>query len=536
VKAQEQTATPACDNSAKREALGIHESGRGWRKLSRLDLAVIGVTIAAAVLVTVPRLPQGICKGDSGGLQLACATLGITHPPGYAGYASLGYLATLVPGTDPAYMVTLAGLAYGLLTLLLCILMQVRLGVSVGIACTMSLALTVYPRVWSNLLAPEVYMPSLMFIAAAAYLLTRYWRCGLRRDLYLAALPLGMALGNRPPVALTLPFFLLAWWWASKRWDGSWRRSVRSLALTAAVGAVPILYTLGYVWVRDTPRTPYNYIEQFNAEANALPSADEGPKAKARRIVWLMTGQQFSDKMGNTWAGIRQKLRWLRNELIPGRLVSIQLMPFRFIVLGFGLVIIVLAAVIAFQRCRVETVLLAGMAMGSVVFVCMYRMHGDAADILPVLFVLAVLSGVALSPMFPVDIRGWRRLTAGGLAAVACIVTVLDAPYRHKTGHRLNGLPFLDQVDMPTLPDGAVICSHWGTSTPLWYAQIVLFERTDIHIINALESEWMRMAEEMFHRPIFSATKPSFHSGFTGTPFRNLWRLKRMTARPLDPE
>ncbi len=176
------------------------------------------------------------------------------------------------------------------------------------------------------------------------------------------------------------------------------------------------------------------------------------------------------------------------------------------------------------------------MAMGSVVFVCMYRIHGDAADILPVLFVLAVLSGVALSPMFPVDSRGWRRLTAGGLAGIACIVTVLDAPYRHKTGHRLNGLPFLDQVDMPALPDGAIICSHWGTSPPLWYARIVLFERTDIHIINALESEWMRMAEGIFHRPIFSATKPSFHSGFTGTPFRNLWRLKRMTVRPLDLE
>lgn len=507
-----------------------------WPRLRHLDLVTIAVTLGVALLVTAPRLPPGICVGDCGGLQLACATLGITHPTGYAGYVSLGYLATLVPGVDPAYMVSLAALACGMLMLLLCILMQVRLGVGTGLACAMSMGLTAHPRVWSNLLAPEVYAPTLMFVATAAYLLTKHARRGQTRDLYLAALLFGVALANRPPVGLILPFFLVAWRLGSRHRDGSWWPSIRSLLLVTLLGALPGMYTLGYLWVRDAPDTPYNYIEQFNAENDVLPQAHDGPAARIERIVWLVSGRQFSGEMGNTWPGVRRKLRWLSNELIPGRWVSVQVMPFRFIVLSVAFVVIILATIIAYQRCQVQTLLMAGIAISSVVFVCIYRVYGDAADVLPLLFVVAVLGGVALSPVLSLGPQRWRRWLGVGLAGVACLVTVIDAPYRRDVGHTRSALEFLEQVDMPTLPTHAVICSRWKTSPPLWYARTVLFDRRDILVINAAEDKWRPMTAAMSHRPIFAITRPSVDSGFTSTPVRNLWRLEHTATRPQTPK
>jgi len=68
----------------------------------------VALTITAIAVATIPRLPPGIRKGDSGGIQLAAAALGITHPPGYGGFVSLGYLFTLVTGVDPARAVSFA--------------------------------------------------------------------------------------------------------------------------------------------------------------------------------------------------------------------------------------------------------------------------------------------------------------------------------------------------------------------------------------------------------------------------------------------
>ena len=78
-----------------------------WPRLRRLDRMVIVAVVATVVGVTYPRLPPGICFGDSGGLQLAALTLGITHPPGYPGYATVGYIASHIPGIDSVRAVTL---------------------------------------------------------------------------------------------------------------------------------------------------------------------------------------------------------------------------------------------------------------------------------------------------------------------------------------------------------------------------------------------------------------------------------------------
>ena len=486
----------------------------GWAGLDWPDRITIALTVVLLTAVAIPRLPPGICFGDSGGLQLASATLGITHPPGYAGYATLGYPLCQVPGVDPAYAVSLACLGAGLVAILLCILLQVRLGVMPGLACAVVLALTAHPRVWGNLLAPEVYLPSLAFEAGAAYLLIKYARRGARRNLLFAALLWGIACANRPPLVFTLPFFLVAWWFAERSRRTSWLEAIKSIGLVVGLAVLPGMYQMGYLWVRDAPQTPFNYLRQYNAEFHELPDAPEGPGAKLERVLWLATARQFRGKLGNTWPGVRSRLSWLRNNLLPNRPVALAVISF----------VVLLGVLLTFRRCPTSGWLLVGMAVASVVFLFVYRVYGDAADFLPLLFAAAVLGGVALSTVLPTKAGRYPRIVASVILAVVGIATVIDAPRRPHAGQAADAGPFLDQVDLRTLPDHAVICSGWSTSTPLWYAQYVLGQRRDITVINATPGNWRRMLERVSDRPVFTTDHPGDWPGYAVTPYRNLWR------------
>ena len=453
----------------------VKRAPAGWARLGWFDRFLIALVILVLAGVTIPQLPPGICYGDSGGLQLASATLGITHPPGYAGYVSLGFIATLVPGVSPAYMVSLACLAAGLVALLLGILMQVRLGVPPGLAGAVVLCLTAHPRIWANLLIPEVYMPSLAFLAASTYLLVKYTRLGRRHDLILAGLLFGVVLANRPPVVLTLPFFLGAWWLAEKGRTTSWWRSVRVLLLAAGAAAVPVVYSLGYLWVRDTPRTPFNYIAQYNDEFHVLPETGAGAPAKLERVVWHATGRQFHDRLGITWAGARLRLIWLRNRLLPTRLLTFTI----------GLIIVLFGAVVAFRRCPSSTLLLVGFAVASIVFVCAYKVTDAAADFLPLLFAVAVLGGAALSSLFAARRARPAQAATVLILAAAVVFTLFHAPRRYPAGRAADARPYLALIEWETLPTNTMICSSWFRSCPLWYAQHVLGRRPDIEVINA---------------------------------------------------
>lgn len=471
------------------------------------------------IIATIPRLPRGICFGDSGGLQLAAATLGITHPPGYAGYVSLGHLATLVPGTSPAYMVSLACLGAGLLALLLGILLQVRLGVPTGLAATVALALTAHPRVWANLLAPEVYMPSLALIAGVAYLLAKYSRLGRRRELLLAGLLFGLALANRPPVVLLLPFVLIAWWIAERKRTTSWPRSIRSLLLAAGVAVLPAVYSLGYLLIRDKPETPLNYIQQYNEEFRTLPDSQAGFSARLERAVWHATGRQFHDRLGNTVSGARGRLIWLRNRLLPNR-------PLTFVI---GLILVLFGAVVSFRRCPTSGLLLIGFAIASLVFLCAYRITDDAADFLPLMFAMAVFAGAALSTLFLRQSERQTRLATTFIFIVAAVFTLIHAPRRYPVGRAADARPYLMEIDLPSLPQSAMLCSSWASSCPLWYAQHVLGQRPDIDIINADPGNWPRFIAQDPDRPIFTTSDPGHLDGFTVTPHFPLWQLESST-------
>lgn len=497
-------------------------------RLRLLDLVPVVLAIVVIAAVTIPRLPPGICFSDAGDLQVASITLGIMHPPGYAGYVSLAHLATLLPGMDSAYSVSLSCLASGIVALLLCILMQVRLGVNPWIASALVLALTAHKRVWTNLVEPEVYAPSLFFVAASAYLLVTYARTSVRRNLFIAATLFGFVLANRPTVVWMLPFFLVAWWAGREHRHHSRRRSVNTALCATVLAALPGLYSLSYLWVRDTPQTAYNYVEQKNTELNILPDTRDGWEAKAERLYWLATAREFERYMGNTGHGIFSRLGWLYKEFFLYRYVEFLGIPMMIGQTTFVIVVPILSfgAWYTYRRCRTSFWALIGMFAGTVAFICTYRIYGQAADLLPLIFAATVFAGVALTPLFPAVGGRARSAVAAGLLLAVCGLTFVDAPHRGRNTSA-DAAGFVTDLDMQTLPRNTAILSTWHHSTALWYAQHVLTKREDIEIVNTPPSRWREEIEARSDRPVLVVMKITRSSDFTLTPYRNVWRVER---------
>ncbi len=473
--------------------------------------------LAAVCIVGVlvwPRLPPGICFGDSGGLQLAAATLGITHPPGYPGYVSVGHLFTYLPGLEPASGVTLACFLSGLCVIALCAMTQTELGMNAWAAAAVSLLLTVHPRIWSGLIAPEVYMPTLALVAGAAYLLILYARRGLCRYLFSAGLLLGFALANRPPVVLALPFFVAGWWLAARRRGMSKSQAVRSAAIVILLGVAPTAYSFGYLWVRDQPATAYNYIRDYNIEYACLPGIGRNAGAKFERVVWHMSAEQFRSNVGVSWSGIRSRLQWLRNQN-PLRPISLAIVT----LLALG------GAALTSQRSRTGCVLLTGMAVSSIAFVCAYRVYGAAGDFLPLLYSTAVLIGVMLSPLFPRDGSNNRTILGGVLFVLVAGWTILDTPGRRASN--ADATHFVDGANVAGLPCDSVICTTWDHSAPLRYAKHVLFNREEITIINARPRAWQRLVVPLRNRPVFAVRQGGGWAREAWTREGTLWRLLR---------
>ncbi len=554
--------------------------GTAWAPLAAHERLAVTVVVVVWAILALPRIPPSICFSDWGDLQLAATVLGICHPPGYPGYAALGWLATLPPGGDPAFLVTLMCLASGLAVAALGTLMQIRLGVNAWLAAAIMVALTAYHRVWAGILAPEVYMPSLALLAGAAYLLTRHARTSGPVSLYLAALLFGFGAANRTPIVLCAPFFFAGWWLANRRSGRARNKSIRRLVGLCGAAALPGLFSLGYLLWRDHPATPYNYIEQYNLDTGILPEASAGWAAKWQRTFWLISGSQFTDMLGTTWEGARSKLRWLRHELLPDPFVTLCLflgtvlfsaavIRRRFplvtwtlaalallavailgLLAGFGqsdetltllfgltpllriaqaalLVMVTTGAVMCIRRDAVAGAVLLGMGAACIVYVCVYRIYGDAADLLPLMYTVGVFGGVVLSLLVPRAATARRQAAAVLILAAVVVITFLHTPYRYDTAAEADATQFLREADIASLPQDAVILTSWPHAPPLWYAKHVLTPRADLMVINASETEWQRLTANLLHRPIFGTYRNEmWNPPDDWTPYRNLWRLQ----------
>ena len=488
---------------------------------ARLAIPLLAATL---LLATLPRLAPGVCWEDSGDLQTASAVLGIAHPPGYAGYVSIGFLITRLPGVDPAYVINLACLICGVVAIALCARLQISLGADAWIAAAACLGLAAHPEVWPQLIIPEVYMPSLALAAGVAAAVLVWDKTGRRWWLTLASLLAGLLAASRPPFVLTLPTLAAVYCWMSRRKGVGWRGVALRALPQLLVFAAPIAYCCAYVWLRDSSVNPYNYIESYRADHPDLLPAADNVSDRIERIVWLVTARQYYDTFVSDIAELAAQ-----TTLVAKRLF-VYTIPVSLGAAG----LIAAGVIIAWRRWAPVALLITGLAAGALVYSLAYRVHGFAANLLPALLAAAIFAGVGLSKslagLTPARWRGAAPL----LFVAACVWVVWSARDRSGAVYDVDARRFVAAVDLTLLPERAVVFSEWRTSPPLSYAKLVLANRPDIRIINAEQKNWLNRAIPYLDgvgtqgRPVFFVEWVAAPAPFRLTERGRLWEFESL--------
>lgn len=488
-----------------------------WKRRREWVVALIVLTVAA--VCTWSQLPRGICYSDSGGLQLAAATLGITHPPGYVVYTSFGFLASKVLPFDPAFSVTFCAWLMTLGAFALIAVFVKRWNASSWVAGAAALALLMHKNVRQNYLAPEVYGPTLCVMVAAVWLWAKYLRSNQLWVACVAALLFGIAWVSRPPTVLILPFLIVSFRMARGRFLPCGKKEWKCACAVVAMAIVPFVYSFGYLLTRDSPRAAYNYLDVYDAEHHELPSREAGIAERVERVYWHASATQFRESVHITFWGVVSKLRWVRNRLMPNQHALFAL----------ALLIAAIGVVRAWRSDRSLTLLVLGLAFSSLAFVCLYRVHDLAADLLPFVFAVGAFASVGLNVIVARLGERWSRWVAVGLFGAMVLATGAHNVIHREDFNAADALAFVSKADVENLPRDAVVMSEWYHAPPLWYAQHMNFERRDLKVLCFDRRRWGEVAAQFNGRTVFAVEEAvgdePFESVKRGTLWE--WRVKK---------
>ena len=166
------------------------------------------------------------------------------------------------------------------------------------------------------------------------------------------------------------------------------------------------------------------------------------------------------------------------------------------------------------------------MAVGSVAFVCTYRIYGQAADILPLWFAAVVFGGVAASEVLAKPGKHIQRVGGTAILLLVAVWSVIDVANRPASGRNSDAESCLRTADVATLPKNAQLCTGWDAAAPLRYAALVGHHRLDIDLISTSMRHWKPAVERSPHRPTFLTADPGPWPGYKVTPYRNLFRVE----------
>lgn len=503
--------------------------------MSRRDrLALLG----AALAIFVPacfRLPPGVCSGDGGDLQTACAVLGVAHPPGYAGFAAVGWCVTrILFFLDPAWGVSLLCLACMTGAAMLAAVMLTRLGVSVWLSGLAALILTQHALVWQNMVIPEVYAPGAVLLVSAMYLLLRYGATRRTWDLSAAAAIFGFAVSQRPSFALMLPGMLGAWALIERRRrreepGKSRRRAAIRFAVILGAGVAPVVLAAGVTYARIGPSSPYSCVQEHLSWERQTAGAERIPEDRWRQVVWVMRAEEFQRFMGANAGQVRAKFRWVRSQChVYGTVPFVALLA----LLALGTV--------ALARSNPPAAVVAwGIILGDLVFVLQYRIHDTAADLLPMLLMGAVLITAGANRAAqriahavkglsrPLKLAGYEAV---GALALLCVLHA-DTRHNHSTWHATE---FLNQLDLASLPADSVVCAPWADARVVWYARLIATPRPDIDILGTDDPRvWVAAWKNGGGRPVFftHAIPPDAASDIHLKPAGTLFRATAQTPQ-----
>lgn len=421
-------------------------------------LAVVGFGFLALYIAT---LSPDLLPADNGEFQLAAATLGVAHPPGFALYTLLAHLMTRLPwGATPAYRVNLLSAFTSTTALLLVWLAVAYLSKSRWGAFTAVLALGTATTFWAQATTANIRSLTAVFAALAMYALIR-WQTAVKspdtpsadRWLIVLALALGFGLTHHVSLAfiglICLTFIPIV--------DPAFLRTPRRWlrpSLAGLLGLLPLLY--------------------FPLRANSGAPGATADLAALSGFANHVLGLGFSgDFFAYTAPGILgERLR------VMGNVLTFQFSPWLLAAAGLGLALLI-------WRNRPLAWLFGGSFALHLFITATYRAPQTVEYMLPAYVPLVICLGYAVGWLaVGLSYRG-VRLAGYGVAVALWLTAVWQGIHHFPSYQTLSHSTYVRDALEPLLADAppdSIILADWHWATPLWYLQAVENRRPDVAV------------------------------------------------------
>jgi len=420
-------------------------------------LLLVGFSFLALYVAT---LSPDLLPADNGEFQLAAATLGVAHPPGFALYTLLAHMMTRLPwGGTPAFRVNLLSAFTSTAALLLVWLAVQHLTRRSWAALTAVLALGSATTFWAQATTANIRSLTAVFAALALYALIR-WQTAVRtgqpaadRWLVVLALALGFGLGHHVSLAFIalicltfIPIVDPGFLRAPRRW-------LRPI-LAGLLGLLPLLY--------------------FPLRANSgAPGATAGlatlPGFLSHVLGLGFSGDFFAFTAPDVLA---ERLR------VMGNVLTFQFSPWLLAGAGLGLALLL-------GRNRPLAWLLGGSFALHLFITATYRAPQTVEYMLPAYVPLVLCLGYAAGWL--VQVVSWPAARAAAtVTAVTLLLTAVWQTIHHYPSYQTLSQSFYVREAMAPLLQGAppdsIILADWHWATPLWYLQEVEGQRPDVTV------------------------------------------------------
>ncbi len=489
----------------------------------RRDGVVAVVVAAVALAVYVASLPPSFAFWDTGELQTVCAILGIAHPPACPAFVLLGWLFVhAVPLGEPAWHVNFmcavgvaasTGLAYAI---------GRRLGISPVVAglCALGFAFASVP--WHDATRAEVQDVALLFRTLALFFAMRWCAGGTRRDLFLAALTLGLA-GSTHGIALLLVPSIALLLTGRSEW-----RELRSLGLVAggvALGLLPYVYLplrSAYIAAHGLDPTVALGLPR------GLPFWDYDHPATWENFVRVVRASDF-----DTHSGFAGFIGITRYPAYAAALITRVSGAYGYV--GTLLAAIGGVVLVATRGRPGSAIVLA--ALLPVPFTETYtELQDPDRYYLLALWCAALAMGAAferVAELFRFDARGFGRY---GFLAVLLASFVASSSTRGSLFAQRNdnwAPSYVAEVESYT-PDNAIVLADWAYSTPLAYAAYVQHSFGHRTVVTSGPQQYVAYVPGwLAHRPVYDIAFDSSLTipGLTVVPVKSgsyyAYRLER---------
>ncbi|MFN8482614.1 MAG: DUF2723 domain-containing protein [Anaerolineae bacterium] len=443
-------------------------------------LLPILVALAFLALYATTVAP-GILPADSGEYQLAAATLGIAHPPGYPLYIMLGWAFTRLTPGDPAWGLNLLSTLLAAATLAVVVLgvQSLPLGAKTPVTrvvAPLAAALTLAGATtfWAQATTANIRSLVALFTALLFWLGLRALVRPIAARLAWLALITGLALSHHGSLAfVALPVWAaVGWAWLAERREGrapcpNAGIVVLGMALLLVVGAIGLLPVL-YLPLRGAPGVPPH------------PEALVGASA----VLDHALARGFGGDM----------FAFARPTLLPDRLSILA----DILDIQFGWLLVALAAlgvVRVVLRGRVGLLLGGGFILPAFVAVT-YRAPQTVEYMMPAYVAFALLVGAALTGDWASGLSrlklAQRRsavIVTRAAQVVALLVALIVAAANivalwpsYAALHADDSTRQAAEAFLAAAPPNAPAFAGWHQATPLWYLQYVTGLRQDVGV------------------------------------------------------